>query len=56
MWQPRIFLCKIRDEVKISGKSTSFQNDKPFRGNRQEIILIGAQKGLWGGRRGSVAN
>ena len=45
MWQRCILLCKI----------TSFQNENPFGGNRYEIIFFVAQKGLWGGRRGSVA-
>ena len=45
MWQRRIWLCKI----------TFFQNDLPFTGNRREIIFFGAQKGLRGGKRSSVA-
>ena len=44
MWQRLILPCII----------TSFQNDNLDGGNRQKLIFIGAQKGFWGGRRGSV--
>ena len=36
--------CKIR----------SFQNDNAIFVNQQEITFFGAQKGLWGGRGGSI--
>ena len=44
MWQRLILACKI----------ISFQNDNAIFVNRQEMTFFGAQKGLWGGRRGSV--
>ena len=44
MWQRLILPCKI----------TSFQNENPVGGNRQEMIFFGAHKVLRGGRRGSI--
>ena len=35
-------------------KFVSFQNDNANFVNRQKMTFFGAQKGLWGGRRGSV--
>ena len=38
----------------LACKIISFQNDNVIFVNRQEMTFFGAQKGLWGGRRGSV--
>ena len=47
-------LAKFGNVSFLACKIRSFQNDNAIFVNRQEITFFGAQKGLWGGRRGSI--
>ena len=46
-------LAKFDNVSFLACKIRSFQNDNAIFVNRQEMTFFGAQKGLWGGRRGS---
>ena len=46
-------LAKFDNVSFFACKIISFQNDNAIFVSRQEITFFGAQKGLWGGRRGS---
>ena len=45
-------LAKFDNVPFLACKIISFQNDNAIFVNRQEMTFFGAQKGLWGGRRG----
>ena len=46
-------LAKLGNVSFFACKIISFQNDNVIFVNHQEMMFFGAQKGLWGGRRGS---
>ena len=47
-------LAKFGNVSFLACKIRSFQNDNAIFVNRQELTFFGVQKGLWGGRRGSI--